>query len=193
MKLMTRNGNFGPSPLDRLRAGTDGSLTALPAQATVRPSLVETLFASRGERQIMRQRETAAATIEVAQIDAAVEVAIARTQDIKGVTLKGLQAETARVHAELEDQMQKDNHDADSNDAKVVNRLATDTVHAEKAVLDAVNALVESGGIAPDRAQLLTEIVRSNTDRVLGSAVDLCDMIHDSRTERLNRALSRKR
>lgn len=186
-------GMMAPSALDRLRSGTGGgsAMAIAPSRATTRPGLIETVFATRGERAILREREAAAVAVETEQVAAAMEVAIAHTRDTKELALKARQAETARGHAEMEYQMQMDTHDADTNDSRVVNRLVTDVAVAEKQVLDEVEALAHAGRIAPDRAELLAEIVRSNTERVVTGALDLRDMIRDSRTDRLTRALSR--
>ncbi|MGQ0566603.1 MAG: hypothetical protein ACT4OK_16235 [Gemmobacter sp.] len=193
MPTPTRYGPLVPSSLDRVRSGAVGPLAGLPARATTRPGLLETVLASRSEREIMRQREAAAVTVEAEQIAAAVEVCVAQTRDTKELALKALQAETARGHADMEDQMQKDTHDAETGNARAVNQHVTEIVQAEKQVLDEVKALVEAGLVAADRAELVAEIVRAGTDHVIGSGLDLRDMIRDSRTGRLSRSLSRPR
>jgi hypothetical protein len=72
------------STLDRLRGGP----LALPAHGTLRPNLMERVTASRSERVLMRQRDAAAATVESVQIQAAVEVAVALTEDAKALRLR---------------------------------------------------------------------------------------------------------
>lgn len=178
--------------LDRLRGDT-GPLVGLPARATVRPGLIETIFASSSERAIMRQRDAAAAAVESAQIDAAVEVAVARTEDAKALALKGQQVESARGHFELEERMQHDTNDANRNDAQIVAQLTLDVTTAEKALLDDVQALTASGRIAPDRAELVAEIIRRGTDSVIDAGLTLRDMIYESRSRQIDRSLSRPR
>lgn len=169
-----------------------GALATLPSNATVRPGLMETIFASRSEREIMRDRETAAVAVEREQVFAATEVAIARTQNVKEVALKSLTVESARTHHDLETQMQNDRQEADTVQASLVNQIAKDTFTTEKALLDEVKSLENDGSLAPDRAQMLAEIMRRNTENVVGGALDLSSMISGARKARDNRALSRK-
>lgn len=187
MKLPTTK--FDLSRL-RTQGQANGLLVSFPSNATVRPGFLETMFASRAERETHRERDAAAAAVDCAQVQAAAEVAIARTLNVKEVALKSLSAETARTHHDLEAQMQKERHDADTVQASMVNRIAADSFTSEKAMLDEVRALESGGRLAPERAQVLAEIIRSNTERVVQSAIELNDTIGSARKGRDMRALS---
>ncbi len=180
--------------LSRQRMGglTQGLPATLPAHATRRPGLMEQVFASRAEREILRDREAAAVAVEREQVSAATEVAIARTRNVAELSLKSLTVESDRSHHELETQMQKNGHEAERVQASLVTHIATDCFTAEKSVLDQVKAMEAAGELAPDRAQVLAEIVKANTERVVQTAVSMHDIIGNARRGRTMRALSVK-
>ena len=179
------------APLARL--GLSGGFGGpVASHATTRPGLIETLFASRSERRILREREAAAVTVESVQIAAAVELAVLHVEDHKSLALKARRAETARSHYEQEDQMQRDCHDAEASDTNNGVSRALEVLQDEKKGLDTAKALVSSGRIAPDRAEFLESFVRSGSEDVLRSDMRLREMIKESREALLNRALSRK-
>lgn len=194
MTNQIRHATLVPSALDRLRSGpAGGPLVTLPDRATTRPGLVETLLASRSEREIMHRRDAAAAAVEAAQIEAAVEVAVSNIEDIKKAALKARQVETARRHAEMEGLMMADNDGAKAAQNALVNRIARDTLRAEKQFLDEIGAMADSGQIDPDHVALAAEIARAGTQGRIRATLDLRDLIEDSQGEQLDRALSRKR
>lgn len=164
----------------------------LPSQVVRRPGFLETIFASRPEREMHREREAGALAVEREQVNAAVEVAIVQTRNVAEIKLKSLTAETSLIHHELETQMQNNEHDAERVQAATVNSIARETFAAEKAALDAVKAAEAAGELAPERAQILAEIMRGNTERVVQSALDMQNNIGQARRGRNLRALSIK-
>lgn len=179
--------------LDRLRSGNSQVVPALPSRATVRPGFLEKVMASPSQRTIMRQREDAAVTVESEQIDAAVAVATDQVRNTAELQLKTQAAETARIHNELEVQMQKDSRDADADRSNLVGHAAIETLEQEQTMLTEAQSRIESGRIPPDRAKLLGEIIHGVTDRSLENSLALNDMISDGRRERIGRTLSRNR
>ena len=174
--------------LDRLRSGP----LALPAHGTLRPGMLERVTASRSERVLMRQRDAAAVTVESAQIQAAVEVAVALTEDAKALRLKSDRVETTRAHSELEQKMQQDLEDANAADSHLIMELAEDSVIAEKRRIDRAGALAAAGQIAPDRQEVLTQLARECADTEIGDGLATRTKMRESREAILNRTLSRK-
>lgn len=186
MKLPTKFDTNLRSPISPL--GTP----QLPSQVVRRPGLLETIFASRPEREMHREREAGALAVERVQIEVAVGVANHQTLNIGSIKMKQINDESERIHNELDKQMTMTNKEAEKTQVDVLNQIGFEAFAAEKSMLDSVKAAEEAGQISPDRALILAEMMRSNTEEMVQSAMEMKANIRDARRVRNLRALSIK-
>jgi hypothetical protein len=168
-------------------------LALAPVTLPKRPGFVQTLLASREEREVLARQEEAGRAVEVAKIEAAAEVALDDIHHIKAIRLRSRHLETKRMQDEQKQMMTEQEVDANAALNRIAFQGALAAVTEQKRYLAEIGDQAAKFGFAPDEVQMLTGLIKHGTERLVNTLVETTEMMREDSDAQRRRALSRDR